>query len=124
VDLSEQEFRKHPPQAAAKDSGLISMSALLSAKARHSHTLAYAGPNGLMWLPVHNSWRLNERHYGALQGSIRRTAKKFSDEQVHTCAELRHPSSRFDQRGLALSRLGCQIQGAFARGLPLTESLN
>ena len=21
-----------------------------------------------MWIPVHNSWRLNERHYGALQG--------------------------------------------------------
>ena len=25
----------------------------------------------LMWLPVHRSWRLNERHYGALQGSTR-----------------------------------------------------
>src|SRR5215510_2565777 len=22
----------------------------------------------LMWIPIHNSWRLNERHYGALQG--------------------------------------------------------
>ena len=35
------------------------------------------------WLPVHNSWRLNERHYGALQGlNTAETAKKFGDEQV------------------------------------------
>ena len=35
------------------------------------------------WLPVHNNWRLNERHYGALQGLNKAdTAKKFGDEQV------------------------------------------
>ncbi len=35
------------------------------------------------WLPVVNSWRLNERHYGALQGLNKaETAKKFGDEQV------------------------------------------
>jgi len=35
------------------------------------------------WLPVHNSWRLNERHYGALQGLNKaQTAQKFGDEQV------------------------------------------
>ncbi len=35
------------------------------------------------WLPVHNSWRLNERHYGALQGLNKaETAQKFGDEQV------------------------------------------
>lgn len=37
----------------------------------------------LMWLPVFNSWRLNERHYGALQGLNKaETAAKFGDEQV------------------------------------------
>jgi 2,3-bisphosphoglycerate-dependent phosphoglycerate mutase len=36
-----------------------------------------------MWIPVKNSWRLNERHYGALQGLNKaETAKKFGDEQV------------------------------------------
>ena len=36
-----------------------------------------------MWIPVHNSWRLNERHYGALQGLNKAdTAKKFGEEQV------------------------------------------
>ena len=35
------------------------------------------------WLPVMHSWRLNERHYGALQGLNKaETAKKYGDEQV------------------------------------------
>ena len=35
------------------------------------------------WVPTVNSWRLNERHYGALQGLNKaETAKKFGDEQV------------------------------------------
>jgi 2,3-bisphosphoglycerate-dependent phosphoglycerate mutase len=35
------------------------------------------------WLPVHNDWRLNERHYGALQGLNKaETARKFGEEQV------------------------------------------
>ncbi len=37
-----------------------------------------------MWLPVHRDWRLNERHYGALQGLNKaQTAAKYGDEQVH-----------------------------------------
>jgi 2,3-bisphosphoglycerate-dependent phosphoglycerate mutase len=37
----------------------------------------------LMWIPVHKSWRLNERHYGALQGLNKaETAAKYGDEQV------------------------------------------
>ena len=37
-----------------------------------------------MWLPVVRHWRLNERHYGALQGLNKaETAKKFGVEQVH-----------------------------------------
>jgi 2,3-bisphosphoglycerate-dependent phosphoglycerate mutase len=37
----------------------------------------------LMWIPVHNSWRLNERHYGALQGLNKaETAEKHGMEQV------------------------------------------
>ena len=36
------------------------------------------------WLPVKRSWRLNERHYGALQGLNKaETAAKYGDEQVH-----------------------------------------
>jgi 2,3-bisphosphoglycerate-dependent phosphoglycerate mutase len=37
----------------------------------------------LMWIPVVRSWRLNERHYGALQGLNKaETAAKFGDDQV------------------------------------------
>jgi 2,3-bisphosphoglycerate-dependent phosphoglycerate mutase len=37
----------------------------------------------LMWIPVHKSWRLNERHYGALQGLDKaETAAKYGDRQV------------------------------------------
>jgi 2,3-bisphosphoglycerate-dependent phosphoglycerate mutase len=37
----------------------------------------------LMWIPVIRDWRLNERHYGALQGLNKsETAKKYGDEQV------------------------------------------
>lgn len=37
-----------------------------------------------MWLPVIRHWRLNERHYGALQGLNKaETAAKYGDEQVH-----------------------------------------
>ena len=36
-----------------------------------------------MWIPVHSSWRLNERHYGALQGLNKaETAQKFGEVQV------------------------------------------
>ena len=37
-----------------------------------------------MWIPVVRDWRLNERHYGALQGLNKaETAEKYGDEQVH-----------------------------------------
>jgi 2,3-bisphosphoglycerate-dependent phosphoglycerate mutase len=37
----------------------------------------------LMWIPVENSWRLNERHYGALQGLNKaETAARFGEAQV------------------------------------------
>ncbi|MES2126958.1 MAG: 2,3-diphosphoglycerate-dependent phosphoglycerate mutase [Pseudomonadota bacterium] len=37
----------------------------------------------MMWLPVKNDWRLNERHYGALQGLDKgETAAKYGDAQV------------------------------------------
>ncbi|HDR4602686.1 2,3-diphosphoglycerate-dependent phosphoglycerate mutase [Bacillus cereus] len=37
----------------------------------------------LMWIPVHKTWKLNERHYGALQGlNKEETARKYGDERV------------------------------------------
>src|ERR1700742_899292 len=40
---------------------------------------------GLLWLPGRRSWRLNERHYGALQGKDKaQTRQEFGDEQFMT----------------------------------------
>ena len=51
----------------------------------------------LMWLPVHCTWRLNERHYGALQGLNKyETAEKFGPEQVYP---MRTPYSRLQPLG-------------------------
>ena len=37
-----------------------------------------------MWIPIQNSWRLNERHYGALQGlNKKETVERYGPEQVH-----------------------------------------
>src|SRR5688500_4628204 len=37
-----------------------------------------------LWIPIKRHWRLNERHYGDLQGRNKReTAEKYGDEQVH-----------------------------------------
>lgn len=70
----------------------------------------------LMWIPEHKEWRLNERHYGALQGLNKaQTAQKYGDEQVKLWrrsykvrppalaeGDQRHPS--FDPRYHSLSR--------------------
>ena len=38
---------------------------------------------GCLWIPHHKSWRLNERHYGALQGLNKaETAQKHGEELV------------------------------------------
>ena len=38
------------------------------------------------WVPVHRTWRLNERHYGGLQGLNKaETAAKHGEEQVKVC---------------------------------------
>jgi len=77
----------------------------------------------LMWIPVHRSWRLNERHYGALQGLNKaETAEKYGEEQVHVWRrsydtppppleedDERHP--RFERRYAGIA------------DLPATESL-
>jgi 2,3-bisphosphoglycerate-dependent phosphoglycerate mutase len=79
----------------------------------------------LMWIPVHRSWRLNERHYGALQGLNKaETAAKFGEDQVKIWrrsydipppalepTDPRHP--KFDVR----------YQGVDVTELPSAESL-
>jgi 2,3-bisphosphoglycerate-dependent phosphoglycerate mutase len=88
----------------------------------------------LMWIPVHRSWRLNERHYGALQGLNKaETAAKYGDEQVLvwrrsyatpppalTPDDPRHPGHDRRYAGLSPSELPLaeSLQDTVARFLP------
>ncbi|HCS40344.1 MAG TPA: 2,3-diphosphoglycerate-dependent phosphoglycerate mutase [Anaerolineaceae bacterium] len=85
VDLSE----KGVAEAAAggllmKEAGFEFDLAYTSVLKRAIRTLNLALEQmDLLWIPVVKTWRLNERHYGALQGLNKaETAKKYGDEQV------------------------------------------
>ena len=77
------------------------------------------------WLPVEKSWKLNERHYGALQGLNKaETAEKYGDEQVKqwrrgfavTPPELTKDDERYPGHDPRYAKLS-------EKELPLTESL-
>jgi len=77
------------------------------------------------WLPVFKSWKLNERHYGALQGLNKAdTAAKYGEEQVHVWRrsfDIQPPALDIsDARNPALQS---QYRGVPKDVLPLTESL-
>ncbi len=86
VDLSEQ-GRKEALAAAQllKQEGFTFNLAYTSYLKRAIRTLwIIQDEMDLMWIPVVRSWKLNERHYGALQGLNKaETAAKYGDEQVH-----------------------------------------
>ena len=68
-----------------KEKGFSFDVAYTSMLKRANHTLDYILEElGESNIPIHRSWRLNERHYGALQGlNKKETAEKYGDEQVH-----------------------------------------
>ena len=82
-----------------------------------------------LWIPIQRNWRLNERHYGALQGLNKaETAAKYGDDQVLVWRrsydtpppalefdDPRHP--RFD------ARYGEAFSGMTEKELPMTECL-
>ena len=88
----------------------------------------------LMWIPVHCSWRLNERHYGALQGLDKKaTAQEYGNEQVRIWRrsyatppplmesdDLRYEElvARYRALGLAEPPRGESLKGTLDRMLP------
>ena len=85
VDLSEhgvEQARK--AGRALKEGGFVFDVAYTSVLKRAIRTLwMVLDGMDLMWIPVHRDWRLNERHYGALQGLNKAgTAKQYGDAQV------------------------------------------
>jgi 2,3-bisphosphoglycerate-dependent phosphoglycerate mutase len=86
VDLSEKGLTEaHSAGNLLKEAGFVFDLAFTSVLKRAIRTLWIAlDEMDLMWIPVYNSWRLNERHYGALQGLNKaETAAKYGEEQVH-----------------------------------------
>lgn len=85
VDLSEKGIEEaHTAGKLMKEAGLTFDLAYTSVLKRAIRTLWLAlDEMDLMWIPVINNWRLNERHYGALQGLNKaETAAKYGDEKV------------------------------------------
>ena len=79
----------------------------------------------LMWIPVYRSWRLNERHYGALQGLNKaETAAKYSEEQVliwRRSYDIRPPSlEKTDERYPGNDPIYLDLD---KKNIPLTECL-
>ncbi len=92
----------------------------------------------LDWIPVEKSWRLNEKHYGVLQGLNKsETAEKFGDEQVHiwrrsfdvapdAIAEDDKRNSKFDPRYAGVPDVYVprteSLKDAIARVMPYWET--
>ncbi|MGZ4161252.1 MAG: 2,3-diphosphoglycerate-dependent phosphoglycerate mutase [Neobacillus sp.] len=79
----------------------------------------------LMWIPVHKSWRLNERHYGSLQGMNKdEVIAKFGEEQVNEwrrSASVRPPDISQEDHQCDLS--DPKYAGIGEKNVPLSESL-
>jgi 2,3-bisphosphoglycerate-dependent phosphoglycerate mutase len=70
----------------------------------------------LMWIPVHRSWRLNERHYGALQGLNKaEVSAEVGEEQVRVWRRS------YDVRPPALERTDARYPGNEPKYRGLTE---
>jgi len=127
VDLSDRGRQEaHRAAQLLRERGFVFDVAHTSVLKRAIHTLWIVLDDlDMAWLPVNHSWRLNERHYGALQGlNKQETADQFGAEQVLLWRrsyavrppelapdDERHP--RFDPRYARLS----------SEELPATESL-
>jgi len=127
VDLTEQGVAEAKRAAALlKEGGYDFDIAYTSLLKRAIRTLWIAlDEMDRMWLPVERDWRLNERHYGALQGLNKaETAAKHGEEQVlvwrRSYAEPPPPLEEDDDRFPGRDRRYASLSPG---ELPLTESL-
>lgn len=127
VDLSEQGVAEaHEAAAALKSQGYTFDLAFTSVLKRAIRTLWIVLDDlDLMWIPVHRSWRLNERHYGTLQGlNKQKTREKYGLDQVQIWRrgyDTPPPAlGRDDQRHPCHDRRYAEVPTG---DLPATESL-
>lgn len=127
VDLSEKGIEEAKQAAVLlKDGGYTFDMAYTSVLKRAIRTLwIVLDGMDLMWIPVVRTWRLNERHYGALQGLNKaETAAKYGNEQVHAWRrsyDIRPPALEPDDP--RFPGHDPRYQGVSKEDLPLTECL-
>lgn len=127
VDLSEKGIEEAKKAGRLlKEQGFIFDLAFTSVLKRAIRTLwLVLDEMDLMWIPVRNSWRLNERHYGALQGLNKsEMAAKYGEEQVRIWRRsydvMPQPLERSDSRYAGNDP---RYAGLAESDIPLTESL-
>ena len=127
VELSENGWNEaHQGGRLLKEEGLSFDICYTSYLKRAIHTAsAVLGELDEEWIPVVKDWRLNERHYGALQGLNKsETAAKYGAEQVRIWRrsfDIQPPALEpADERNPALQKMYRNVEKTL---LPLTESL-
>jgi len=127
VDLSEKGLEEaHQAGRLLKAEGYEFDAAYTSVLKRAIRTLWIAlSEMDLMWIPVRNSWRLNERHYGALQGLNKaETAAKYGEEQVHVWRRSYHiPPPALEFKDPRYPGFDPRYKDLTPEQLPLCESL-
>jgi 2,3-bisphosphoglycerate-dependent phosphoglycerate mutase len=127
VDLSERGFNEaHEAGKVLKENGFNFSLAYTSYLQRAIKTLnIILEEMDLMWIPVLKSWRLNEKHYGSLQGLNKaETAERYGDEQVHIWRRSYDvPPAALADDDKRNPRLDPKYKGVPAHEIPLTESL-
>lgn len=127
VDLSEKGIiEAREAGRLLQEQGLVFDIAYTSVLKRAIRTLWLAlDQMDLMWIPVIKSWRLNERHYGALQGLNKaETAAKFGNEQVLVWRRSYDiPPPALDKGDSRYAGRDPRYAGLSDKELPLTECL-
>lgn len=127
VDLSEKGIEEaHQAGKIMKEEGYTFDIAFTSVLKRAIKTLYIALEEmDLMWIPVIKSWRLNERHYGALQGLNKaETAEKYGMEKVKLWRRSYDvPPPPLDENDERYPGKDPRYKDLDKKDIPLTESL-
>lgn len=127
VDLSEQGvIEAKQAGKLLKEAGIDIDIAYTSVLKRAIKTCQYVLEEAdQLWVPMEKHWRLNERHYGALQGLNKaETAQKYGDEQVHIWRRSYNvsPPEMDTETGKAF-RADRRYHNLDEQRIPLTENL-
>jgi 2,3-bisphosphoglycerate-dependent phosphoglycerate mutase len=127
VDLSEKGIAEaHRAGRLLKEEGFRFEKAYTSYLKRAVKTLnVVLDEMDLDWIPVEKTWRLNEKHYGMLQGLNKaETAEKYGDEQVLIWRRSYDvPPAPLDREDERSPFRDPRYRGVDERDLPLTEAL-